>query len=98
VPGADAPFRQDGRRRDNSYATRRRSVPTSNRLGAPRLWFSSAIVALSYPQVPEMGEVLPLLYLHGLSGNDFGPALEQEAIPAVATAQRAVNASFKPSV
>jgi hypothetical protein len=24
-----------------------------------------------------MSEVLPLLYLHGLSGNDFGPALTQ---------------------
>ena len=24
-----------------------------------------------------MAEVLPLLYLHGLSSSDFGPALEQ---------------------
>ena len=24
-----------------------------------------------------MAAVLPLLYLHGLSGSDFGPALEQ---------------------
>lgn len=26
---------------------------------------------------PQMNEVLPLLYLHGLSTSDFGPALEQ---------------------
>jgi hypothetical protein len=28
-------------------------------------------------EVPEGGEVLPLLYLHGLSSQDFAPALEQ---------------------
>ena len=27
------------------------------------------------PQVPKINEVLPLLYLHGLSGGDFVPAL-----------------------
>ena len=26
---------------------------------------------------PQVAEVLPLLYLHGLSSSDFGPALEQ---------------------
>ena len=26
---------------------------------------------------PRVAEVLPLLYLHGLSSSDFGPALEQ---------------------
>jgi putative transposase len=26
---------------------------------------------------PQTAEVLPLLYLHGLSTNDFEPALEQ---------------------
>lgn len=26
---------------------------------------------------PQVSEVLPLLYLHGLSTGDFGPALEQ---------------------
>lgn len=29
------------------------------------------------PQVPEVSEVLPLLYLHGRSSGDFVPALEQ---------------------
>ncbi len=29
------------------------------------------------PRSPKVGEVLPLLYLHGLSGGDFVPALEQ---------------------
>ena len=29
------------------------------------------------PQDPKINEVLPLLYLHGLSSRDFGPALGQ---------------------
>jgi hypothetical protein len=29
------------------------------------------------PQDPEVTEVLPLLYLHGLSSGDFVPALGQ---------------------
>jgi putative transposase len=28
-------------------------------------------------ETPRVAEVLPLLYLHGLSSSDFGPALEQ---------------------
>ena len=39
--------------------------------------FSSAILPAWSRKSPKMAEVLPLLYLHGLSSSDFGPALEQ---------------------
>ena len=39
--------------------------------------FSSAILAPWCRKSPKIDEVLPLLYLHGLSSNDFGPALAQ---------------------
>ena len=39
--------------------------------------FSSAVLPPWCRKSPKVSEVLPLLYLHGLSGNDFGPALEQ---------------------
>jgi transposase-like protein len=39
--------------------------------------FSSAILPPWCRKSAKVSEVLPLLYLHGLSGNDFGPALEQ---------------------
>jgi transposase-like protein len=39
--------------------------------------FSSAILPAWSRQSPRVAEVLPLLYLHGLSSSDFGPALEQ---------------------
>jgi putative transposase len=39
--------------------------------------FSSAILPACARKSPQMSEVLPLLYLHGLSTSDFGPALEQ---------------------
>jgi putative transposase len=39
--------------------------------------FSSAILPAWARKSPQMTEVLPLLYLHGLSNSDFGPALEQ---------------------
>ena len=39
--------------------------------------FSSAILSAWARKSPQMTEVLPLLYLHGLSTSDFGPALEQ---------------------
>jgi transposase-like protein len=42
-----------------------------------RLRFSSAILPAWVRKSPQIGEVLPLLYLHGLSSGDFGPALEQ---------------------
>lgn len=39
--------------------------------------FSSAILPAWARKSPQMAEVLPLLYLHGLSSSDFAPALEQ---------------------
>jgi putative transposase len=39
--------------------------------------FSSAILPAWARKSPQMTEVLPLLYLHGLSTSDFGPAPEQ---------------------
>ncbi|AUH67572.1 MAG: IS256 family transposase [Gordonia sp. (in: high G+C Gram-positive bacteria)] len=39
--------------------------------------FSSGIIPAWARKSPEVSAVLPLLYLHGLSSGDFGPALEQ---------------------
>ena len=39
--------------------------------------FSSAILPAWCRRSPKINDVLPLLYLHGLSGGDFVPALEQ---------------------
>lgn len=39
--------------------------------------FASAILPAWARKSPQMAEVLPLLYLHGLSSSDFAPALEQ---------------------
>ena len=39
--------------------------------------FSSAILPAWARKSPQMSEVLPLLYPHGLSTSDFGPAREQ---------------------
>src|SRR5215211_3111409 len=39
--------------------------------------FSSAILPAWCRKSPKMTEVLPLLYLHGLSSQDFAPALER---------------------
>ena len=39
--------------------------------------FSSAILPAWARKSPRVAEVLPLLYLHGLSSSDFTPALEQ---------------------
>lgn len=39
--------------------------------------FSSAILPAWARKSAQISEVLPLLYLHGLSTSDFGPALEQ---------------------
>ena len=39
--------------------------------------FASAILPPSCRKSPKISEVLPLLYLHGLSSGDFVPALEQ---------------------
>lgn len=42
-----------------------------------RMRFCSAILPAWSRKSPRVAEVLPLLYLHGLSSSDFGPALEQ---------------------
>jgi putative transposase len=42
-----------------------------------RLRFSSAILPPWARKSPQVSEVLPLLYLHGLSSQDFVPALGQ---------------------
>jgi len=42
-----------------------------------RVRFSSAILPPWCRKTPKINEVLPLLYLHGLSTGDFGPALGQ---------------------
>lgn len=42
-----------------------------------RARFTSAILPRWCRRSPKIAEVLPLLYLHGLSGGDFVPALEQ---------------------
>ena len=42
-----------------------------------RMRYSSAIVPAWARTTPKISEVLPLLYLHGLSTGDFVPALEQ---------------------
>jgi transposase-like protein len=42
-----------------------------------RLRFSSAILPPWARKTPQVADVLPLLYLHGLSSQDFGPALGQ---------------------
>jgi putative transposase len=42
-----------------------------------RLRFCSAILPAWARKSPQMAEVLPLLFLHGLSTSDFAPSLEQ---------------------
>jgi transposase-like protein len=42
-----------------------------------RMRFSSAILPAWARKSPQVAEVLPLLYLHGLSSSDFAPALTQ---------------------
>jgi len=42
-----------------------------------RMRFSSAILPAWARKSPKIADVLPLLYLHGLSTQDFSPALEQ---------------------
>ena len=39
--------------------------------------FSSRILPAWARKSPKVADVLPLLYLHGMSSLDFGPALEQ---------------------
>ena len=60
-PGAGAAGQRQARRRRDRAAAR----------------FTSAILPAWARKSPKVAEVLPLLYLHGLSTGDFGPALEQ---------------------
>jgi putative transposase len=48
-----------------------------NEATGERKRFASAILPAWCRRSPKVSEVLPLLYLHGLSGGDFVPALEQ---------------------
>lgn len=52
--------------------------------------FSSAILPPWCRKSPEISEVLPLLYLHGLSSGDFVPALEQSLGSAVGLSPAAI--------
>ncbi|MYT68357.1 MULTISPECIES: IS256 family transposase [unclassified Streptomyces] len=56
-----------------------------------RMRFSSKILAPWCRKSPKVTEVLPLLYLHGLSGGDFVPALEQFLGSAAGLSGPAVN-------
>ena len=47
-----------------------------------RMRFSSAILPPWARKTPQVTEVLPLLYLHGLSSGDFVPALASSWAPA----------------
>jgi transposase-like protein len=49
----------------------------TDEVSGERRRFSSAILPAWSRKSPRVAEVLPLLYLHGLSSSDFGPALEQ---------------------
>ena len=49
----------------------------TNETTGERRRFASAILPAWSRKSPRVAEVLPLLYLHGLSTNDFAPALEQ---------------------
>jgi putative transposase len=48
-----------------------------NEVTGERKRFCSAILPAWARRSPRIAEVLPLLYLHGLSSSDFAPALEQ---------------------
>jgi putative transposase len=49
----------------------------TDEVSGERRRFASAILPAWSRKSPRVVEVLPLLYLHGLSSSDFGPALEQ---------------------
>ena len=49
----------------------------TNEVTGERERFASAILPAWARKSPRVVEVLPLLYLHGLSSGDFAPALEQ---------------------
>ena len=49
-----------------------------------RMRFASTIVPPWARKSPQIAEVLPLLYLHGMSSGDFVPALSSSWVPATA--------------
>ena len=49
----------------------------TDEVSGERKRFASAILPAWSRKSPRVAEVLPLLYLHGLSSSDFGPALTQ---------------------
>ncbi len=49
----------------------------TDEVSGERRRFASAILPAWSRKSPRVAEVLPLLYLHGLSSSDFAPALEQ---------------------
>jgi len=49
----------------------------TDEVSGKRCRFASSILPAWSRKSPRVAEVLPLLYLHGLSSSDFGPALEQ---------------------
>ena len=53
------------------------NVKRTDEMTGERKRFASAILPAWSRKSPRVAEVLPLLYLHGLSSSDFGPALEQ---------------------
>src|SRR3954469_16255493 len=75
----------------NGHAQPRRVLTAAGRVEVPaprvndkrvdeageRRRFSSAILPAWCRKSPKISEVLPLLYLHGLSSQDFAPALER---------------------
>jgi putative transposase len=56
-----------------------------------RVRFSSSILPAWARKSPQVAEVLPLLYLHGLSSSDFAPALEQFLGSAVGLSSAAIT-------
>ncbi len=49
----------------------------TNEVTGERMRFCSAILPAWARKSPQVAEVLPLLYLHGMSSGDFGAALTQ---------------------
>jgi hypothetical protein len=43
--------------------------------------FRSSIIPPWARKSPKVAEVLPLMYLHGMSSKDFAPALESSSVP-----------------
>ena len=56
--------------------------------------FSSAILPAWVRKSPQMIEVLPLLYLHGISTSDFGPALAPSARMTIRCRSRSCDAAY----